>query len=142
MLRCRSNPTDIVTSRNIVSTNRAFVSLDPQKILSNILDASHKEIETEEKRNFCLKSLVRKNVQFVLDILFVYLVVHSGYFPHCSWSDLHFTPDVLNCSKKQIKKSYFQINEYRYSVGEVRYIEGDLVRVCWLVSLALVWRVL
>ena len=54
MLRCRN--VDIVTCRNIVSTNRAFVSLDPQKILCIILDASQKaiQIEREEKINSCL----------------------------------------------------------------------------------------
>ena len=85
------------------------MSLDPQKILSNILDASHKEIETEEKRNFCLKSLVRKNVQFVLDILFVYLVVHSGYFPHCSWSDLHFLLQMFSIvAKSKLRNLIFK----------------------------------
>ena len=46
---------DIVTCLNIVSSNRAFVSLDPQKILCIILDASQKaiQIEREEKILVC-----------------------------------------------------------------------------------------
>ena len=47
MLRWRN--VDIVTCLNIVSSNRAFVSLDPQKILCIILDASQKAIQIERE---------------------------------------------------------------------------------------------